>query len=95
MDPRDTWAQAIWKYPLKITDEQTIKMPQNALPLCVQIQDGKVCLWVRLTPGLEPHPYHIWIIGTGNPMPSGIELSYIGTITDMVGLVWHVFWQEE
>jgi hypothetical protein len=95
MDPRETWAQAVWKYPLALTDVQTFHMPRGAKPLCVQMQGTVPCLWVRLTPGLEPHPYHVWIVGTGHPMPSEIELRYVGTVCDKHGLVWHVFWEEQ
>ena len=88
--------RTIWKYKLADVDVQTFHMPNDAAPLCVQMQGGKACLWVRLTPDLETRPFHIWFIGTGNPEPSEIDLRYVGTIQTFGGaLVWHVFWQVE
>jgi len=36
-----------WKYPLEITDEQNLMMPEGAEILTAQMQGGTLCLWAR------------------------------------------------
>jgi len=81
--------QKIFKYPIKITDIQTIWMPQFALILDVQVQAGVPCLWAMVAENAVPEKRVIEIIGTGNPIDPGQRM-YIGTFQD-VPFVWHVF----
>ena len=82
--------RTIWKFPLKITDHQSIKMPQGPRLLTVQIQDGVPMLWamVDTNTGIT-WDIEIRIYGTGNPGPNEAE-NYIATF-QQDGLVWHVF----
>lgn len=81
----------IWKYPLEITDRQTLTMPAGAHLLTVQHQHGHLTLWAEVDPAAEPEDRTIAIVGTGNPMPSGTT-AYLATAQAWVGhLVWHVF----
>lgn len=96
----------IFKYPLKLTDEQTIKIPAGAVILCVQIQREYPCVWalVEEVNGLEE--FKFWIYGTGNPISIDPKYKnewfppreflrgqrYVGTFQMADGsLVWHVF----
>lgn len=85
----------IFKYPLDIIDEQTIKMPTYAKILTVQIQNDAICLWALVEDWQQPEDRKIRIIGTGHPIDEA-NLEYIGTIQQFVNisngsLVWHVF----
>jgi hypothetical protein len=81
----------IYKYPITVTDEQTVQMPLDAKILTVQVQHGSPQLWAIVDeeqPNLEPRT--IQVIGTGNPMPKVGE--YIATFQLMNGgFVGHVF----
>lgn len=82
----------IFKYELKIDDEQILVMPKMAEILTVQIQNNKLCLWAIVNPNLNDENYVIEIYGTGHPFPSiGMaKRKYISTV-QLNGLVWHIF----
>ena len=70
----------IYKYPLKITDTQVIKLPFNSRILTVQSQNGGVCLWAQVEENNTDKEEHtIDIFGTGHPMDDK-ERNYIGTV---------------
>ncbi len=79
----------IFKYPLEITDKQTIAMPANAELLSVQVQNQQLCLWALVDTMLPERETEIAIYGTGNPIPDNTGW-HIDTC-QLNGLVWHVF----
>ena len=79
----------IWKYMLELEDQQSISMPNGAVPLCVQLQNGQPCVWARVDPEQPPKTHNFWICGTDQPTPDG---RYLGTFRLGQGaLVFHVF----
>lgn len=82
--------KTIYKYPIEITDEQVIEMPLGANILNVQIQNDTVNIWAMVDPKEYAVPVKLRIFGTGNPVPSGLVLRYIGTV-QAAGFVWHIF----
>jgi len=82
---------SIFKYDLKIRDDQTVKMPIGAKILSTQLQYEKICLWALVDPANEMEERKIIIRGTGHHIDE-MDMKYIGTV-QMVGghLVWHVF----
>lgn len=86
--------QVIWKYVLDVRDRQELQMPQGAQILCVQSQNDNVCLWALVVMRIPCVPRFIEIIGTGNPILSGMrtERVYIGSAQTSGGrFMWHVF----
>jgi hypothetical protein len=89
--------KTIWKFPLKITDRQTVAMPIGARVLSVQFQvqfqgDHSLCLWAVVNPDNPMEPRTIQIHGTGHACPEADVLTFIGTVQQHGGqLVWHVF----
>ncbi len=83
--------RTIFKYSIKLTDEQRIEMNTGAKILCVQLQGGQPCIWAEVEDPITLESVPIFIIGTGNPMP--IEATrYIGTVQQFNGgLIWHVY----
>lgn len=81
----------IYKFPLNITDSQKISIDWDAKLLSVQMQENALTLWalVRTTNGTGYKT--IRIFGTEHEIPDGLHLSYIGTVQDSYGGVWHVF----
>ena len=77
-------------------------LPRDAKPLCVQVQRGTPCMWVRLDTDAPKIRRHFYVVGTGHPMPEGAQVSpyaelpnrgrYVGTFQlESHGLVFHVF----
>ncbi len=84
--------EIIFKFTLEITDEQTISVPRDAVPLCVQEQGGALRLWVKCVPSRPHHTYTVRIFGTGSPVDT-YGFAYVGTV-QMHGFVWHVYISE-
>lgn len=82
----------IYKYPIKLTDTQTLKLPINGEILTAQMQGDTLCLWAKVDENITGTEERIIeVFGTGHPM-SDDHRRYIGT-TQMHGgaLIWHVF----
>ena len=83
----------IFKYELRVTDRQILKLPIDRKILHVDNQRGSLCLWVLLD---NDQPLisdcEIEIIGTGNPLPyDRWEVrNHIGSVI-IDPFVWHVF----
>ena len=81
----------IWKFPLVITDVQTVDIPDGGKILCVQNQGGVTCLWVLCEKASPKSTRTFYIYGTGNPIKQ-TPGKYIGTVQNAGGaLIWHVF----
>jgi hypothetical protein len=84
--------KTIWKFPLEVTDVQTVRMPRGARILCVQVQSGVPCLWAEVDPKAETELRTLRIYGTGHPMAEGEQRNYVGTFQLVgMGLVFHVY----
>jgi hypothetical protein len=82
---------AIWKYDLRVADEQIIRMPKDAVPIYVGSQAGEICVWVMVDPSEDQVDQVIRVYGTGTPFDGGLEQAHVGTV--QIGpFVWHVFW---
>jgi len=82
----------IWKYPLKVTDENRLELPKGAEILCVQVQNTDPWLWALVNSlETEKEVHLIETFGTGHKI-SGAPRKYIGTYQlHNGGLVFHVF----
>lgn len=78
----------IYKYPLTVTDNQTVPMPKGAEILTVQVQGGTPCLWAMVDLREPEEDRRILTYGTGHIVD--LEGRYIGTY-QMSALVFHVF----
>lgn len=87
----------IWKCELSKVDEQTISLPKESQILTVQIQHGKICIWVLVEPDLPLEERIFEIYGTGEVIKESFSLvtrEYIGTFQCNGGdLVFHLFEQ--
>lgn len=83
----------IYKYPLEVTDKQSVNLPKGCQILSVQTQFGKPCLWALVDEHEEKEPRIIHTFGTGNEISIDTEnLSYISTYQlDGGGLIFHTF----
>jgi hypothetical protein len=86
----------IWKYPLKITDEQDVLIPRRYRARSVGLQDGgaQLVMWVHVDESFERIPVRVYVVGTGNPANVPLTTRFIGTVQMPNGFVWHVFVEE-
>ena len=81
----------IWKYQLKITDQNVLVIPKGAKLLSVVVQRHVLCLWAIVEPDREKEKRVIEILGTGNHVSErDVGRRFIGTVV-MGSFDWHVF----
>jgi len=81
----------IWKWTLKVNNQQKISMPAGAKPLSVQIQHGGLQLWALCDENAQRVERTIAIYETGESIPDEPG-EFIGTFqAGGGGLVFHVF----
>lgn len=81
---------SIYKYNLDLTERQTLNLPKGRKFLDVQVQNGKIVIWLLVDPNAELIGQQFRIIGTGqrlNSIPTG---QYLGTV-QLDSFVWHLF----
>lgn len=82
----------IYKFPLEVTNEQRVEMPEGSEILCVQMQHGVPCVWAVGIEGAAKVKRTFAVYGTGHPMITRQADKYVGTVQEHGGaLVWHVF----
>jgi len=82
----------IYKYPIPITDEFTLELPEGALILTFQTQHNKPYIWALISPDAELETAGFRLFETGHPVEDADTLEYIGTTqTEGGDLVWHLF----
>ena len=59
--------QTIWKFPLCVTDAQTVEMPERANLLHADMQDGALTVWALVDPTTPKVRRVIYVRGTGQP----------------------------
>jgi hypothetical protein len=82
----------IFKYPLQLGFND-IGMPSDCDPLCAQMQNGQLVIWVECEPGEPLIPYGVLVVGTGQVFDReiyGNDLCYLSTVQDGE-FVWHVY----
>jgi len=81
----------IFKYRLKVTDVQTIKLPYRAKVIKIDVQDDKLYLWAEVGHGEELVDRTFYVFGTGQPINvDPHSMKYIDTV-QMPPFVWHVY----
>lgn len=93
----------IWKYKMRVADEQVVNLPKGAKILSVGVHrdfypDGTVenerpCLWALVEPTADGDEARaIAMRGTGHPADGMEDATFLGTIFMFGGrLVFHVF----
>lgn len=83
--------QVIWKFILKIQEEQEIYLPENSMFLTTREQYDNVCIWYKVCPDNILMKKLILIYGTGKSFDN-INGKYLGSALLLNGdLVLHVF----
>lgn len=81
--------KTIYKYILKITDRQLVRMHEGANILTTANQRGELCIWAEVDTSRPCENRNIRIVGTGNPfIPK--NPGYIGS-AQIEDFVWHVY----
>lgn len=83
--------RTVWKFPLVLTDRQTIPMPEGAVIRHVaQDWTDEISAWVEVESDSEMPTVDVNIVitGTGHEIPAGGE--FVGTVL-AAPFVWHVW----
>lgn len=84
--------ETIYKYPLRIADEQEVLLPAGARILTVQPQNDVINLWALVNPAATAEAVNIRMYGTGHPIDNSEKMEYLNTVQLYGGrLVFHIF----
>ena len=83
----------IFKFPLEVTDYQTIEVKSPAILLSVAEQNNNIVLYAMIDDLEYGIPVDVRIIGTGHPIKDDIDnYKFLGTVNLIDGgLMFHVF----
>ncbi len=81
----------IYKYPLDITDEQTVALPKGSSTISVLSQNDDLVLYAIISDQEELEPHRIFIRGTGHPTDNLLRSKFLGSHIYRRNLVFHVF----
>ncbi len=84
----------IFKFPLRIEDEQTITMPAPIKVLSVQKQGSDLQLWVLVSEEAPCERLLVRVVGTGHSFDDWHQWQYLNTVQDDLNFVWHVFYKD-
>ena len=80
---------AIQKWTLNVTDEQSLRLPQDAEILCIRVEDGRPQLWALVDHDKPIVIRKFFTYYSGAAMPVGDLGQYIGSYE--INFVFHVF----
>ncbi len=82
--------KTIWKFPLKISDHFKLSVPLGAGIIHVGLDPaGVACVWCEVQPGNTPEDLDLYVIGTGNPIPSEAKQHWGSFVQGP--FVWHLY----
>jgi hypothetical protein len=82
--------RTIYKYPLEITGEQKIQMPEGARLRHVGLDTTDTpCVWAEVETNNPTWPVTIYLSGTGRPLHNYAR-NYVGSFVER-SLVWHIY----
>lgn len=79
--------KTVWKYPLKFSKRQEVRMPAGAHILDVQVQGQLPCMWAEVESDNAEVRRIFELVGTGQAVPTG---GHVATF-QCDGYVWHVY----
>ena len=80
----------IYKYPLKLTEEQEVEMYDYAEVLSAHKQYQNICIWAKVNTDNWKSKRKFYIRGTGHELNLPSNVQFIGTVI-MDTLVFHVW----
>lgn len=82
----------IFKYPILVTDVQSLEMPAGAKVLSIAEQHERVCIWALVDPSAPIVLRRLVIHGTGHQADDIVGMQFVGTFISHGGtLVFHAF----
>ena len=84
--------KTIYKYPVKVDDEQIIQMPDDSEILSIQYQYGRPYIWAMVDTDKPSIPRKFGLVGTGHPCERLNNAKYVGSFQMQNGaLIFHLF----
>jgi len=83
---------SVWKFPVRVTDEAVIEIPEGAHILSVGVQGDQLCVWAHVDPDARLVRRSILMAGTGHRREDLVWSDFVGTVQMLDGqFVFHVF----
>lgn len=81
----------IYKYPIEITDAQTILMPEDSKVIHVGFDPNDTpCIWTEVDTSMPLYNRLFFVVGTSHPVPDATNARHLGSfVADP--FVWHVY----
>lgn len=83
-------SSTVWKFQLRLGDQDIISMPKGARLLHVAMQHHSLCVWALVDPVAPLVRRGFRIAGTGHPIDGNDCKNHVSTVFDGP-FVWHVF----
>ena len=90
---KEKTAYKVLKYELNVVGQFTLTVPKVFQPLTIQLQRGVPCLWALVNLGHGTQEVNFRMVGTGQDIGDKdlINHTYLGTVQEQLGFVWHYF----
>lgn len=86
--------RTIYRYPLRVTDHQTVTGPGLSRVVSVDNRRGELEVWAEVDTSQPSRTIDVVIVGTGNPMAGRVEdCAYVGHVIDGQ-FIWHIYAEE-
>lgn len=82
--------RTVYRYPLLVTDVQTITGPGLSRVIAVDNRRGELEAWAEVDDAQPVDSRRVYVVGTGNPRMHDSDADYIGHVIDGP-FVWHVY----
>lgn len=85
--------RTIWKFPFHIDGTVSLRMPEGAVVVHVDVQNGQPTLWALVDENAATEVREFHIFGTGHKVPDGVGLNHhVGSFQLLDGVfVGHMF----
>lgn len=82
--------RTIYRYPLRVTDVQSITGPGLSRVIAVDNRRGELEVWAEVDDAQPERTATIRIVGTGNPRMHDSDVPYVGHVIDGP-FIWHIY----
>jgi len=84
--------KTIWKFNVCPDSGFYLELPNGAVFLDVQTQNGEPCAWFEVDSEAPREKRKFASFGTGHPIPDNVYLKYLGTFQLLEGiLIYHMY----
>jgi hypothetical protein len=88
--------RAVWKFKLERPNEDGfcfISVPPGSEPVSVGLQDSEIVVWCMVDPhnNIRDEEITLFVTNTGSHFDEKPLGRFLGTVTSLSGIVWHIY----